>query len=67
MRQQYNILSLKKLLAAAFLLPLLQATGCVLDPNQFAAFLSSQFYQLEATGFQNGVGMWLDHLINNVY
>lgn len=48
-------------LATGFLsLSLLQGAGCVFDPNQLAAFLSSQMYQLWATGFQNGVGLLLD-------
>ncbi len=67
MKPNRNLLSLKKLLMAALLLPLVQNGGCVFDPQQFAAFLSSQLYQLEATGFQNGIGQLLDHWINNVY
>ncbi len=52
---------LKGLLTAVLALPLLQTTGClVFDPNQLAAFLSSQLYQLEANAFQNGVGLLLD-------
>jgi hypothetical protein len=67
MRFNCNILSIKKLLMAALLLPLLQATGCVFDPQQFAAFISSQTYQLASRGFQSGFGQLLDHWVNNIY
>jgi hypothetical protein len=60
MKRNRNILSFKKLLMAALVLPMVQGVGCVYDPTQFAAFLSSQFYQLASNGFQNGIGLALD-------
>lgn len=68
MKRNRNLLRIKKLLMAALLLPMLQDAGCfVWDPEQFAAFTSSQFYQLWATGFQSGIGQLFDKWINNIY
>ena len=60
MRHNRKLLFLRRLAAAVVLLPLLQGAGCVVDPQQFASFVSSQMYQLWANGFQNGIGLLLD-------
>ncbi len=67
MRDLRNRLSVNKLLGMALLLPLLQESACVYDPQQAAAFWSSQFYQLESKAVQNGIGEILDRIIMNVF